>query len=89
MSPSPSHIEAMSKTNTEVESGHDLEQHGYADKDVQNETHVLEDEEYKTAEKKYLRRLDLIILPTISALYFFEYLDRGNVAVSLLVLHHP
>ncbi|KAF5855678.1 hypothetical protein ETB97_008613 [Aspergillus alliaceus] len=33
-----------------------------------------------TTENRYLRKLDYIILPTISALYFFEYLDRGNIA---------
>ncbi|KAH8879519.1 MFS general substrate transporter, partial [Thozetella sp. PMI_491] len=32
------------------------------------------------AQKKYLRKVDFIILPTISLLYFFEYLDRGNIA---------
>jgi len=33
---------------------------------------------------RYLWKLDFLILPTISACYFFEYLDRGNVAVRLV-----
>lgn len=39
-----------------------------------------DDPEWNTAQKRYLQKLDYIILPTISALYFFEYLDRGNIA---------
>ncbi|KAF2756434.1 MFS general substrate transporter [Pseudovirgaria hyperparasitica] len=35
--------------------------------------------------KKYMRRLDRIILPAISILYFFEYLDRGNIANAKLL----
>lgn len=48
-----------------------------ADKEARNP----DNPEWIMAQKRYLRKLDLIILPTISALYFFEYLDRGNVAV--------
>lgn len=40
--------------------------------------HVAGDDK---ARSRYLWKLDLMILPTISACYFFEYLDRGNVAV--------
>src|SRR6266566_238506 len=47
----------------------------------QKETHHLDDPE---AHRRYMRKLNFIILPTISLLYFFEYLDRGNVAVSWL-----
>jgi hypothetical protein len=54
----------------------------YAPPDIQKETQILQDAEYFKAQKKYLQKLDYIILPTISTLYFFEYLDRGNVAVS-------
>ncbi len=43
---------------------------------------VGDDPEWGAAERRYMRRLNWIILPTISLLYFFEYLDRGNVAVS-------
>jgi hypothetical protein len=38
--------------------------------------------EWIAAQKSYLRKLDWMILPMISLLYFFEYLDRGNIAVS-------
>jgi hypothetical protein len=47
------------------------------------------DNENAVAEKRYLRRLDWIILPAISTLYFFEYLDRGNVAVRTLLKTVP
>ncbi|KAE8383304.1 major facilitator superfamily domain-containing protein [Aspergillus bertholletiae] len=46
----------------------------------EKEARYPEDLEWVTAQKRYLRKLDYIILPTISALYFFEYLDRGNIA---------
>jgi hypothetical protein len=58
----------------------------YAPPEIQKEAHILEDPEYVRAQKKYLRKLDCIILPAISALYFFEYLDRGNIAVSFTSL---
>lgn len=55
----------------------------FVDKDATRETHqVLDDPEMKKEENRYLWKLDFMILPTISACYFFEYLDRGNVAVS-------
>jgi hypothetical protein len=50
--------------------------------DAQKAADRLDDPEWILAQKRYLRRLDLIILPMISTLYFFEYLDRGNIAVS-------
>lgn len=50
---------------------------------VQKESYELREPASLAAQKKrYLRKLNWIILPTISLLYFFEYLDRGNVAVS-------
>ncbi len=49
--------------------------------EIQTEAQRLADPEYIAAQHKYLRRLDVIILPTISWLYVFEYLDRGNIAV--------
>lgn len=73
---------------SEVETTHDESQkqqvEDYAPEEVQKEVDRLEDPEWITAQKRYLRKLDLIILPTVSALYFFEYLDRGNVAVRFM-----
>jgi|SRR3569833_61072 len=43
----------------------------------------LDGPEWAAARKRYMRKLNFIILPTISLLYFFEYLDRGNVAVGI------
>lgn len=54
----------------------------YAPAEIQKEVQNLEDPDWIRAQKKYLRKLDFIILPTISSFYFFEYLDRGNIAVS-------
>lgn len=53
----------------------------YTVDEIQKETEVLSAPVHTAAEKRYLRKLNFIILPTISLLYFFEYLDRGNVAV--------
>lgn len=63
-----------------IEKMEDIENH--AVEDIQKHAHRQDDPEWTTAQKRYLRKLDLIILPMISLLYFFEYLDRGNVAVS-------
>jgi hypothetical protein len=50
--------------------------------DAQKAADLVDDPEWILAQKRYLRKLDLTILPMISTLYFFEYLDRGNIAVS-------
>ena len=52
-----------------------------SDETVAIEAHILDNPETREAERKYIWKLDLIVLPTISALYFFEYIDRGNIAV--------
>lgn len=49
----------------------------------------LDDPDWAAAHKRYLWKLDLTILPMISCLYFFEYLDRGNAAVSCGPLFLP
>lgn len=54
---------------------------GYANVEGALEAHILDSPEAREAERKFIWKLDLIILPTISALYFFEYIDRGNIAV--------
>jgi len=56
----------------------DLDKHTTQD---DRQLHVTSDEK---ARSRYLWKLDFLILPTISACYFFEYLDRGNVAVRLI-----
>jgi hypothetical protein len=63
-----------------------LEDSAYASSEIQKEIQQLEDPEWIQSQKAYLRKLDFIILPVISAFYFFEYLDRGNIAVSC---HRP
>lgn len=77
------HIENIASSNDDnaiVDSNRDDD---YAPPDIQKETQILYDDQYLKAQKRYLRKLDCIILPTISTLYFFEYLDRGNIAVSI------
>ena len=54
---------------------------GYASAEIQQSTQILDSPEGLQRKRAYMRKLDFIILPTISALYFFEYLDRGNIAV--------
>jgi MFS family permease len=61
----------------------------YASQDIQKVAHRLDDTEFFLAQKRYLRKLDLTILPMISTLYFFEYLDRGNIAVCFSYLSSP
>ncbi|QKX53142.1 uncharacterized protein TRUGW13939_00218 [Talaromyces rugulosus] len=51
-----------------------------------NALEVLNDSpESRARERAYLWKLDTIILPVISALYFFEYIDRGNIANAKLL----
>ncbi|OAA66453.1 Major facilitator superfamily domain, general substrate transporter [Niveomyces insectorum RCEF 264] len=52
----------------------------YAPEEVLKEVMHLEDPEWIADQKKYMWRLNSIILPAVSVLYFFSYLDRGNVA---------
>lgn len=53
----------------------------YAPQEIREETSVLDTPEARARVRAYMWKLDCIILPTISALYFFEYIDRGNIAV--------
>jgi len=55
----------------------------FSSQDDQRHTYDSIDEK---ARNRYLWKLDFLILPAISACYFFEYLDRGNVAVRLMTL---
>jgi hypothetical protein len=72
---------AASSSTDDHEKG--TEQAGIAPDDVRrNVLEVLNDSpESRARERAYLWKLDTIILPVISALYFFEYIDRGNIAV--------
>ena len=81
------HTLRMDTIDHKAETGHfevdergQAEGHDYAPDEIQKNVQSLEDPEVARAYKSYMRKLDLIILPTITLLYFFEYLDRGNVA---------
>lgn len=80
---SQSHFENMQPA--QIDSAPNDDKAGYVDPETQKETDWVLDgsEEARKIEKRYMRRLNYLILPTISALYFFEYLDRGNIAVGL------
>ncbi len=75
------HLDDAEKTKVPLAT--DVEVGDYALDKIHQAVHRgADDPERAAAEKRYMRRLNSIILPTISLLYFFEYLDRGNVAVS-------
>jgi hypothetical protein len=40
----------------------------------------MTDEQYDTTEKRLVRKLDFTLLPMVWLLYFFNYLDRNNIA---------
>ncbi|KAM5347533.1 hypothetical protein ACJ41O_007357 [Fusarium nematophilum] len=44
----------------------------------------MTDEEYDAAEKSLVRKLDLTLVPMVWLLYFFNYLDRNNIAQARL-----
>lgn len=48
--------------------------------DIQKKVGIQNDPEWIRIQRRYLWKLDCILLPAVSLLYFFEYLDRGNVA---------
>lgn len=71
----PEHIEAQADKTQR--NGDD-----YAPDHIQQAVDNLNNTIDPIAYKRYVRKLDLIILPAITLLYFLEYLDRGNAAVS-------
>lgn len=56
------------------------------DLDVKTEenAHHYESEEYKAAERRLVRKLDLTLVPMLWLLYLFNYLDRNNIAQARL-----
>jgi hypothetical protein len=76
-----SHTERRSY-DMDIASDHETKPNDYAPAEIQQEVGNLNDPGWAIQQKRYLRKLDWIILPMISLLYFFEYLDRGNIAVS-------
>lgn len=75
----PNQLERLPEATLGIESKHQPDE--YAPIEIQKEARALEDPKWISKQKKYLQKLDLILMPTISILYFFEYLDRGNIAV--------
>ncbi|KAL2858530.1 major facilitator superfamily domain-containing protein [Aspergillus pseudoustus] len=69
------HIEKAHTSDVENAAPDTLPEEEEIEKGALNRT----DEEWLKAQRKYLWKLDYILLPAVSILYFFEYLDRGNV----------
>lgn len=40
----------------------------------------LSDDEWKAAEKRLVRKLDMTLVPILWVFYLFNYLDRNNIA---------
>jgi uncharacterized protein YcbK (DUF882 family) len=80
----PSQVERLSeKEHAGIE--YNDQQDDYEPEEIQKEARVLEDPERNRKQKRYPRKLDLILMLTTSILYFFESLDRGNIVVSCSV----
>lgn len=41
---------------------------------------VFEDESTRKIEKRIVRKLDMTLMPAVWFLYFFNYMDRNNIA---------
>lgn len=41
---------------------------------------IVEDDEWRATERSLVRKLDLTLVPMVWLLYFFNYLDRNNIA---------
>ena len=52
----------------------------YTDKVDDVEIDPAIDPEYRKKEKKLVRKLDMTLMPMVWILYFFNYLDRNNIA---------
>lgn len=74
----------MFYVDTELKAGpdhvedQDIHRNGddYAPDEIQRAVDQLREPTNAAENKRYLRKLDLIILPAITLLYFLEYLDR-------------
>ncbi|KKA27258.1 hypothetical protein TD95_004094 [Thielaviopsis punctulata] len=84
---SVSHTEARQSdrdSDVKIEKGqenlHDAAERGHAATDRYGHALVQFD---PAAEKKLLRKLDLYIVPTVSVLYLFCFIDRANIGVYL------
>lgn len=40
----------------------------------------IEDESTRVMEKRIVRKLDMTLMPAVWVLYFFNYMDRNNIA---------
>lgn len=67
------------------EDGFGGEKAEYAPEGIAQDTQILASPEEQARVRKYMWKLDCIILPTISALYFFEYL--GMYPPTILLSH--
>ncbi|KAJ6014047.1 hypothetical protein N7540_008638 [Penicillium herquei] len=61
-----------------------LDVHGNTSKRLPQSLHGLSDDEIAQLSRKIVRKIDLIILPTIGILYILNYIDRQNLASAKL-----
>ena len=59
-------------------------QHGATDRRMPESLRSMSEDEIKTLEKKIVRKIDLLVLPTIGILYILNYIDRQNLAAAKL-----
>lgn len=67
----------------ERETSNHIERKGSDAPDVTLKEHDncgLSDEQWKAAEKRLVRKLDLTLVPILWVFYLFNYLDRNNIA---------
>jgi hypothetical protein len=43
-------------------------------------TEIVLDEDTRKMEKRIVRKLDMTLMPVVWVLYFFNYMDRNNIA---------
>lgn len=65
---------ALSQSKTELQH----EEHG--PHDLHSTLGHHESPEWKSSERRVVRKLDMTLLPTVWVLYMFNYLDRNNIA---------
>lgn len=72
----------MSLANKEAIEG--FIEHKDSNSEVEKAPVVVEDEQWRSTEKRLVRKLDMTLLPMVWLLYLFNYLDRNNIAQAKL-----
>lgn len=51
-----------------------------AEAEQTEKTELVIDEDTRRMEKRIVRKLDMTLMPVVWVLYFFNYMDRNNIA---------